>query len=105
MALSLMPNPKVRFFNAAGTAPLAGGLIYTYEPGTTTPKATYTDSTGGTANANPVVLDANGEASVWLDGFYKVVLKDSLGNLQWTVDQVDRKSTRLNSSHHSISYA
>jgi hypothetical protein len=35
--------------------------------GTTTPTSTYTDSTGATANANPVILDGSGEAAVWLD--------------------------------------
>ncbi len=57
--------------------------------GTTTPLATYTDSTGLTPNANPVILDANGEANVWMtDGSYKFVLLDSLGVPQWTVDNV-----------------
>jgi hypothetical protein len=36
---------------------LAGGLIYTYAGGTTTPLASYADATGLIANSNPVVLD------------------------------------------------
>lgn len=87
MAISLMPVPKIRFFSAAGV-PLAGGKVYTYEEGTSTNKATYTDSTGATENANPVILDANGEASIWLNGYYKIVLKDSNDVLQWTIDNV-----------------
>ena len=66
--------------------PLVGGKLYSYVPGTTTPKNTYTDSTLGTANANPVVLDANGQANVWFDGATKLVLKDSSDVTQWTVD-------------------
>tara|TARA_R110002020_G_scaffold10785_4_gene40946 strand:- start:7714 stop:9171 length:1458 start_codon:yes stop_codon:yes gene_type:complete len=58
--------------------PLAGGLLYTYEAGTSAPKATYTSEDESTANANPVVLDAGGRASVWLEsGSYKLVLHDS----------------------------
>jgi hypothetical protein len=69
---------------------LAGGKLYTYAANTTTPQATYTDQVGGTPNANPVVLDANGEANVWLATgvAYKFVLKNSSDVTQWTVDQV-----------------
>lgn len=62
--------------------PAAGCLLYTYVSGTTTPKATYTDSTLGTPNANPVQLDARGEAQMWLgSGAYTLTLKTSLGAL------------------------
>lgn len=58
--------------------PLAGGKLYTYAAGTSTPKATYTDSGGGTANTNPIILDSDGRANIWLDtGAYKFVLTDS----------------------------
>lgn len=70
--------------------PLAGGKLFTYAAGTSTPLATYTDSTGGTPNANPVVLDQFGRANIWQqDGVgYKFVLQDSLGNTLWTADNV-----------------
>jgi len=77
--------PRWRAFDANG-APLAAGTLTTYAPGTSTPKATYTDSSGLTPNANPVVLDANGEADIWLSGNYKLVLKNGDGATQWTVD-------------------
>ena len=35
------------FLNAAGTAPLANGKVYTYLAGTSTPSATYTTSLAG----------------------------------------------------------
>jgi hypothetical protein len=41
-------------------------LLYTYLSGTSTPLATYTDSTQSIANSNPVVLDAQGYADVWI---------------------------------------
>jgi hypothetical protein len=76
---TLLPVPRARFVDANG-APLAGGLIYSYSAGTTTPLATYTDSTAGTPNANPVVLDSAGTANIWLSSsMYKIVVKTSAG--------------------------
>lgn len=82
-----MPIPKQQFIGSNGR-PLAGGKVYTYAAGTTTAKATYTDSGGLTANANPVILDAAGRASIWLNGYYKISLYDSSDVLQYTVDNV-----------------
>lgn len=80
--------PKLQFFDANG-APLAGGKLYTYAAGTTTPQTTYTDFTGVSANTNPVILDSRGEASVWLDTpLYKMALYDSTNVLIWTVDNI-----------------
>jgi len=74
----------------ADGSPLSGGKLYTYDAGTTTPKSTYTDKAGGSANANPVILDANGYADVWLDtGSYKFVLKNSSDVTIWTKDNID----------------
>ena len=83
--------PKFRAFNSTGTGPLAGGLLYTYIAGTSTPQNTYTSSTLGTANANPVVLDSTGSADVWLgNASYKFILQDSLAVVQWTEDNVSQ---------------
>jgi hypothetical protein len=67
---------------------LAGGLLYTYLANTTTPTTTWSDVGGTSANANPVVLDSTGSATVRLDPAitYKFVLKDSGGATQWTED-------------------
>lgn len=74
--------------------PLAGGLLYTYEAGTTTPKATYTTAEGDVENDNPVELDASGQANVWLgDGGYKFVLKDADGATIFTVDGIGGTSS------------
>lgn len=69
---------------------LVGGSLLSYVAGTTTPQATYTDETGATPNTNPVVLDSNGSAAVWIDPSlsYKFVLNDVNGNLIFTADQV-----------------
>lgn len=89
MTALLPPFPKFYAADANG-APLAGGLLYTYAAGTTTPLATYTDSTGSVSNTNPVVLNSSGEANVWLTTgtAYKFVLEDQFGVVQWTVDQI-----------------
>lgn len=88
MSIYLTPNAKQRFSDANGL-PLVGGKLYTYVAGTTTPIATYTALGGGT-NANPIILNANGECDVWItEGLsYKFVLKDSSDVTQWTVDNI-----------------
>ena len=80
-----------QFFDDNGV-PLAGGLIYTYQAGSSTPLATYTDNGGNVANANPIVLDASGRTpqEVWLfTGYsYKFVLKNSDDVLIQTLDNI-----------------
>ena len=95
---SLSPTPKLQFFDLNG-APLLGGLLYTYDAGTTTPLATYTDSTGLIANTNPIVLDSRGEANVWLSGaIYKFALYTSAGVLIWTVDNINGSTFASNAT-------
>lgn len=85
---TISPVPFLQFVDANG-APLAGGKLYTYEAGTTTPLATYTTYAGTVSNANPVILDSAGRASVWLAaGMYKFVLKDSTDVLSYTTDNI-----------------
>lgn len=89
------PTPKSQFIDAAGI-PLAGGFVYTYAAGTTTPQATYTDSTGATANSNPIVLDSRGEANIWLgSATYKFKLTDSNNTEIWTVDNISAPTSGL----------
>jgi hypothetical protein len=82
--------PKFRALLADGS-PAAGYKLYTYAAGTLTPAATYTDQTEGAANANPVVLDANGEAAVWLrpSVAYKFILKTDADVDVWTLDAIN----------------
>src|SRR5579871_4449483 len=68
------PEPQTQFLDQTGV-PLSGGIVCTYQAGTSTPQATYTDSTGTVPNANPVVLDSAGRANIWWQAAaYKVVL-------------------------------
>lgn len=92
--MNLSPLPIQKFFDNAGR-PLNGGLLFTYVATTTTKIATYTDSTGGTPNTNPIVLNYRGEANVWLDPTltYKFVLAPSTDtdpptNPIWSVDNI-----------------
>ena len=93
MSVSLSPyaGAGAQFFDNNGN-PLAGGLIYTYSAGTTTPIATYTSSSGGTANTNPIVLDSAGRTpeQIWLTegNSYKFVLQTSLGVTIKTDDNI-----------------
>jgi len=81
MAVNLSPiGNGFQFFDNNG-APLNAGKIYTYQAGSSTPLATYTTSSGLTANANPIILGTSGRPpnDIWLtEGFfYKFILKDS----------------------------
>jgi hypothetical protein len=89
-----LPNPIWRFVDDDGNA-LVGGKVYFYDAGTSTPKDTYTDSGGGTTNANPVILDGRGEAVIWFgSGSYKAVLKTAAGVTIKTIDNIP--TTALN---------
>jgi len=80
-----------QFFDDNGV-PLAGGLIYTYQAGSSTPLVTYTENGGTVANTNPIVLDASGRTpqQIWLlTGFsYKFVLQNADAVLIQTLDNI-----------------
>lgn len=86
----LSPVAKQQFFLADGSTPAAGGLLYTYAANSTTPQATYTNRAGTVANANPIVLDAAGRATIYLDPAltYDYVLKTAAGVTVWTQEDV-----------------
>ena len=85
----VIPVPKAQFFDNDGDA-LAGGLLYAYAAGTSTPQDTFSDVGLTTPNTNPVVLDAAGRATIYLtpSTAYKFVLKTSTGTTLWTQDNV-----------------
>lgn len=83
---SLMPNARQQFFNSSTNTPIANGYLYTYAAGTTTPKATYTSAAATVQNANPIRLDARGEATVFWDGAYYIELHDANDVLIYSQD-------------------
>jgi microcystin-dependent protein len=90
-AATLLPNGKQQFINANG-APLVGGTVQFYIPGTSTPKDTWQDAGQAILNTNPVVLDAAGRATIYGSGAYRQVVRDALGNLIWDQLSADTAS-------------
>lgn len=85
MAVLLTP-PKLQFLDDSGN-PLAYGKVDTFAAtgGTfSTRKATYTTQAGTVENSNPVVLDAAGRASIWIDGSYDFRILNSNDVLQYS---------------------
>ena len=80
-----------QFFDNSGV-PLSGGLIYTYQAGSSTPLTTYTTFDGTIPNTNPIVLDSAGRCSneIWMQtGYsYKFVLQTSTGTTLQTLDNL-----------------
>lgn len=90
MTASLMPTPLVVNSTVAGVfGPIVGGKVWTYESGTETEKATYTTAAGTVAATNPVILDARGEAWIWLgSGAYTIKITDANDVVIKTIDGV-----------------
>ena len=92
MSVNLSPiGNGFQFFTTTGL-PLNGGLLYTYQAGSSTPLTTYSDNGGVYANTNPLVLGTDGrpQTEIWLTyGFnYKFVLADSSNNVIQTYDNI-----------------
>jgi len=94
---SLLPEGKQKFFGNDGL-PMVGGMVYTYDAGTSTPRATYSDADGLIPNPWPVVLDARGEAVIFWSGAYKVNLRDPDGVDIWTVDGIQEVTSDYRTS-------
>jgi len=92
MAVNLAPiGNGQQFFDNTGL-PLAGGLLYTYQAGSSTPFSTYTTISGNVLNSNPIVLGTDGRPpnEIWLTYgyFYKFILTDSTGTVIGTWDNL-----------------
>lgn len=89
MPALLSPPPVFNAFSNAGVLG-AGFKLYTYAANTTTPQATYTNRAGSVANTNPIILDARGEAVIYLSPgvVYDYVLKDASDVTIWTREDV-----------------
>lgn len=100
---NLGPQNKWRFYytsnySTLAQTPLVGGLVYTYEAANhATLKTTYSSNIGSPppSNTNPIVLDANGEASVYglfddtltnLQNEYYIEVRDAQGVLIYSFD-------------------
>lgn len=92
--------PIFRAFDHSTGAPLAGGKLFSFYAGTSTPLGTFSDATLGTPNANPTILDANGEALIFPNPtlLYKFILQNAAGVVQWTIDNYSVSSTASTAS-------
>lgn len=90
--------PRIQFFDSLGM-PLAGGKMYTYVAGSTTPVDTFQDQALTSKNENPIPLDSSGSCAIWLDpnNSYKFVLKSAKGVIQpgWPIDNVSGASNLI----------
>lgn len=102
MAYLLSPiGNGFQFFGTTGL-PLNGGYLYSYQAGSTSALATYTDSTGNTSNTNPIVLGSDGRPpqEIWLNsGYsYKFILTTSTGVQIATYDNLYGIPTSISSA-------
>jgi len=79
-----------QFFSNDRFEDLAGGKLYIYYNGSSTPKTTYSDNAMTTENDWPIVLDADGFIpDVFYKGKARIVLTDAAGVQQRIVDEVE----------------
>ena len=85
---------------------LAGGQLFTYQAGSSTPLATYTTVNGTIANANPIVLGTDGKIpnELWLlYGYsYKFVLQTATSVAVATYDNISGILTTIPTATPSI---
>lgn len=99
MSYAIAPVARQQFFDANG-APLAGGFLYFYVAGTSTPQDTYTTSIGTVAD-NPIELDASGytpHGMFWANAAYKIMVTDANGVPQPALSQDGVASTGLSTT-------
>lgn len=68
--------------------PLSFGKVYTYEDNSLIPKDTWKDENKKAINTNPIILDASGQCDLFLDGVYRIVVKDNNDLIINTIDRV-----------------
>lgn len=87
---------NAQFFDNNGNE-LTSGVLYSYQAGTSTQQATYTDYTGLVQNPNPIPFGSGARVSIWLTSTatYKFVLclqndgaSCAPGDVLFSVDQV-----------------
>lgn len=97
--MSTFKQVSIPIFPLTAYPPATSYQLFTYQAGTTTKQATYTDSTGLTPNSNPAIIQAGSTAPVYLTVFcqvglsYKFVLAPSTDSdppvaALWTVDNI-----------------
>ena len=88
MTTSRFFMPRASAFDGNGD-PISGAKLYFYDAGTSTPRATYSDSALSIANTNPVEADSAGRfPDIFLTPSvaYKVAFTDAADAPIWTAD-------------------
>ena len=88
-------NQKPQYFLADGVTLNVGGTLNFTLTGTTTPKSVYGEESLSTDLGVSLTLNAEGrtDVDVWLDGDYRVILKDADDATIWTLDDVNDLAT------------
>lgn len=101
--MAIKPVLKHTFFKNDGTRN-AGGKLYTYVAGTSTPVTTYTTSAADVANTNPIILDSHGECELWVSSQFKANLleSDDTQVTGWPVDNLGSTSSSTTGSTSAV---
>lgn len=83
MAAVSVPNGRQQFIDPASSLLVALGTVEMYIPGTSTPKACWTDEEQTIPNAFPILLDAGGSCNIWGTGLYRQIVKRADGTIVW----------------------
>lgn len=72
--------------------PLAGGRVFLYEPGTTTPISAFGDSSLATPQTQPILLSGDGRSEIWISRDADLRVEDRNQALQFTASNVNPDS-------------
>ena len=96
MAFPILGTPKPQFFGNDKDF-LSGGLLYTYDPATDLPKATYPtadDADAATnANTNPIILNSRGEPPLMLGISVFYAIRDAIATEQKSAPELHAPAT------------
>lgn len=90
MALLALWNPNIQFLKTDGSINAGGKIIVTDHNDAESIPANYSDADGTTLNSSPIVLDALGRATCYIDNVstYDLYVKDANGATLWTVPEM-----------------
>ena len=90
MALLALWNPNIQFLKTDGSINAGGKIIVTDHNDAESIPANYSDADGTTLNSSPIVLDALGRATCYIDdgSTYDLYVKDANGATLWTVPEM-----------------
>lgn len=81
-------TPMFQAWDPDTGAPLSGGLVATFEAGTTTPVVTWIDGLAQAENTNPITLDSAGRAAIYFDKPIAIQVLRADGSLVWSQDYI-----------------